>query len=47
MSPEDLRAVWERVNTVQRERWREHVADALPDRLLERLSSGPGEELPR
>ena len=39
-----LREVWERVNAVQRDRWREHVADALPERLLD--ADGPVEELP-
>jgi hypothetical protein len=43
-APEDLRAVWERVQSHQRDRWREHVADALPERLLH--ADGPVEELP-
>ncbi len=43
-SAEELRAVWERVNAVQRDRWRDHVAEALPERLLE--ADGPVQELP-
>ena len=42
----DLRAVWDQANAVQRERWRDHVQDALPERLLEHLADGPVEELP-
>ena len=44
--PNDLRAVWERVNAIQRERWQEHVQGALPERLLEHVGEGPVEELP-
>jgi hypothetical protein len=40
----DPREVWEQVNAHQRERWREHVDDALPERLLETLADGPEEE---
>ena len=43
-TPEQLRAVWEDVHAVQRDRWREHVQDALPQRLLD--AEGPVEELP-
>ncbi len=43
-SAEELRAVWARVNAVQRDRWRDHVAEALPERLLE--ADGPVQELP-
>ena len=42
----DPREVWDRVNAVQRDRWREHVADALPERLLDAVEDGPVEELP-
>ena len=42
-TPDELRAVWERVNAVQRERWQEHVDGHLPSRLLETLTDGPGE----
>lgn len=38
MTPQE---VWEQVAAHQRERWREHVADALPEALLERLETGP------
>ena len=43
-SPEELRALWDRTNQHQRDRWREHVAEALPERLLD--ADGPVEELP-
>ena len=46
MSEPDLRAVWERVTAHQRDRWREHVQDVLPERLLEQVAEGPVEELP-
>jgi len=39
----DARAVWDRVHAEQRERWHAHVADHLPDRLLDQLSTGPVE----
>jgi hypothetical protein len=42
----DPREMWERVNAVQRDRWLEHVADALPGRLLDSVTEGPVEELP-
>lgn len=43
-APQDPREVWEKVRAHQWERWREHVADALPERLLD--ADGPVEELP-
>ena len=43
---EDPREVWERVNAAQRDRWREHVRNALPERLLDGVTEGPVEELP-
>ena len=42
----DPREVWERANASQRDRWLEHVADALPERLLDAVADGPVEELP-
>ena len=41
MTPQE---VWDSVAAVQRERWREHVADALPASLLEQLETGPEDE---
>ena len=41
---EDPREVWDRVNAHQRDRWREHVSDALPERLLESLAPKAPEE---
>ena len=45
-SPQDPRAVWEDVNAHVRDRWLEHVQDALPQRLIEAAADGPVEELP-
>ena len=45
-STEDPREVWERVNAHVRERWLEHVQDALPERLIDAATDGPVEELP-
>ena len=42
----DPREVWERVAAEQRDRWREHVAPHLPERLLEQLTDGPAPEAP-
>ena len=42
--PRDARAVWERVQTAQLERWREHVEPHLPERLLDQLTDGPAEQ---
>ncbi len=43
-APLDPREVWDRVQAHQRDRWRDHVQDALPERLLD--ADGPVEELP-
>jgi hypothetical protein len=41
---DDPREVWERVQGAQVQRWRDHVAPHLPERLLDRLADGPEPE---
>ena len=45
-SPQDARHVWDAVNAHVRDRWLEHVQDALPERLIDAATDGPVEELP-
>ena len=40
----DPREVWERVASHQRDRWREHVDEHLPSRLLETLGPQPEQD---
>ena len=45
-SAQDPRQVWDEVNARVRDRWLEHVQDALPERLIDAAAAGPLEELP-